>query len=123
MKKFYTDQERYEWCRKCKISGISLSKFAIENGLNRGTLKDWMSAYKNINGKFINVSQVSEKENQIIEEDNIRVNILGEIEKVKKSSHFGRFDHSIVIIEFKELKISTSLEQAEKLLEKLYDKI
>ncbi len=123
MKKSYTDQERYEWCRKCKISGISLSKFAIENGLNRGTLKDWMSAYKNINGKFINVSQVSEKENQIIEDDNIRVNILGEIEKVKKSSHFRRFDHSIVIIEFKELKISTSLEQAEKLLEKLYDKI
>ena len=82
-----------------------------------------MNAYNNINGKFINVSNVSEKENQIIGENDITINILSEIEKVKKNAHFGRFDHSIVVIEYKELKISTSLEQAERLLEKLYDKI
>ena len=82
-----------------------------------------MKAYNNINGKFINVKTVSEKENNIIGENDIRVNILSEIEKIKKSTHFTRFDHSIVVIEYKELKITTSLEQAEALLEKLYDHI
>ena len=48
----------------------------------------------------------------------IKANILNEVEKQNKSSHFTRFDHSIVVIEYKEIKITTSLEQAERLLEK-----
>ncbi len=40
-----------------------------------------MHAYRNIHGKFINVNTVSEKENNIIEKEDIRVNILSEIEK------------------------------------------
>ena len=52
---YYTDQERYEYCRKCKLSGKTISEFARENGLCRSTLRDWMNAYNNINGKFINV--------------------------------------------------------------------
>ncbi len=32
----------------------------------------------------------------------------------------NRFEHSIVVIEYKEIKITTSLEQAEKLLEYPY---
>ena len=82
-----------------------------------------MNAYNNVNGKFINVKTVSEKENGIIEDKDVTVNILSEIKKNKKSSHFNRFDHSIVVIEYKELKITTSLSQAEKLIEKLYDNI
>ena len=116
---YYTDQERYEHCRKCRLSNKTVSEYARENGINRATLRDWMNAYKNINGKFINVKTVSEKENAIIEEDDMRVNILSEVEKVKKSSHFSRFDHSLVVVEFKGLKITASLEQAEKILEKL----
>lgn len=123
MGKYYTDQERYEWCRRCKISGKSVTAFANENGIARTTLRDWMKAYNNINGKFINVSTVSENESNIIEEKDVRVNIISEIEKLNKSTHFSRFDHSIVVIEYKELKITTSLEQAERLLEKLYDHI
>ena len=102
---------------------MSVAAFALKNGMARTTLRDWMKAYNNINGKFINVKTVSEKENNIIGENDIRVNILSEIEKIKKSTHFTRFDHSIVVIEYKELKITTSLEQAEALLEKLYDHI
>ena len=49
--------------------------------------------------------------------------MLSEVEKIKKSSHFSRFDHSIVVIEYKGIKISTSLNQAERLLEKLYDNV
>lgn len=116
--KHYTDQERYEHCRRCRLSGKSVSQYAKENGLNRATLRDWMNAYKNIHGKFINVSTVSENENNIIESDDLRVNMLSEVEK-KKKSHFNRFDHSVVEIEYKGVKIATSLEQAEKILEKI----
>lgn len=71
MKKHYTDQERYEHCRRCRISGKSIS----------------------------------------------------EIEKKKRRNHFDWFDHSVVEIQYKELKITTSLEQAEILLEQLYDEL
>lgn len=123
MGKYYTDQERYEWCRKCRLSGLTVGRFAKENNLSRSTLRDWMNAYKNINGKFINVNTVCESENLIIEQGDLTVNILSEIEKKKRRNHFDRFDHSVVEIKYNNLLITTSLEQAEKLLEKLYDKI
>ena len=122
-RKYYTDQERYEWCRKCKLSGLPITTFAMENGLSRETLRDWMNAYNNINGKFINVNTVSENENNLIEDKDVKVNILSEVEKKNKSNHFGRFDHSIVVIEYKGIKVTTSLEQAESILEKLYDQL
>mgnify|MGYP004480372389 CR=1 FL=1 len=118
-KKYYTDQERYEFCRRCKISGQTINEFAKENGICRSTLRDWMYAYKNINGKFINVNTVAADENNIISNESVKANILSEIDKKSKSSHFSRFDHSIVVIEYKEIKITTSLEQAERLLEKI----
>ena len=92
--KYYTNQERYEHCRKCRISGKTRSEYARENGINRTTLRDWMHAYRNIHGKFINVKTVSEKENNIIEKEDIRVNILSVIEKKKRMNHFDRFNHS-----------------------------
>ena len=118
-KKIYTDKERYEFCRKYKISGLSICEFAKANDLNRSTLRDWVKAYNNINGKFINVNKVALEKNNIITNNMIKANILNEVEKQNKSSHFTRFDHSIVVIEYKEIKITTSLEQAERLLEKL----
>lgn len=123
LKKHYTDQERYEHCRRCRISGKSISEYAKEVGVNRTTLRDWMNAYKNIHGKFINVTTVSEKENNIVETEDVKVNMVSEIEKKKRRNHFDRFDHSVVEIQYKELKITTSLEQAEILLEQLYDKL
>ena len=119
--KRFTDQERYEHCRKFKISGLSVAEYARQNGLNRSTFRDWISAYNNINGKFINVATVSDKECELIDSGSYRVNMLGEIEKFKKSSHFSRFDHSIVVIEYKNIKLSTSLEQAEILLRRILD--
>ena len=122
-KRFYTDQERYAWCRKCKLYGMPVTTFARKNGLSRETLRDWMNAYNNINGKFINVNTVSENVNNLIEDKDVKVNILSEVEKIKKSKHFSRFDHSVVVIEYKELKVTTSLEQAEKILDRLYDQL
>ncbi len=119
MGKYYSDLERYEHVRKYKLSGKTISEYARENNINRCTLRDWVHAYNNIHGMFINVNTVAEKENNIIETEDITVNMLSEVEKLKKSSHFSRFDHSVVVIEYKEIKITTSLEQAEKLLEKI----
>ena len=117
--KRYTDQERYEHCRKFRISGLTLIEYAKKNNLNRRTLGDWVAAYNNINGKFINVSTVSDNEGELIDTGAYRANIIGEAEKFKKSNHFSRFDHSIVVIEYKEIKVTTSLEQAERILKNL----
>lgn len=113
---YHSDQERYEHCRKYALSGLSLSEYARKNGLNRNTFRDWVSAYRNINGRFINVSEASESESEIVGGDVFRANILSEAEKAKKCNHFSRFDHSIVVIEFKGVKVTTSLEQAERIL-------
>ena len=85
-RRFYEDLQRYAWCRKCKLSRMPVTTFAKENELNRETLRDWMNAYNNIHGKFINVNTISKKENNIIEENDVRVNMLSEVEKIKKSS-------------------------------------
>lgn len=50
----YTNQERFEYCRKCRISGKTVSEFARDNGIKRGTLKDWMHAYNIYKCKFSN---------------------------------------------------------------------
>ena len=43
-RRFYEDQERYGWCRKCKLSKMPVTTFAKENGLNKEILRDWMNA-------------------------------------------------------------------------------
>ncbi len=116
---YYSDQERYEHCRKYKLSGLTLSEYVRQNNLNISTFRDWVSAFDNINGKFINVSEINNNENEIVNTDSFKANILSETEKIKKSSHFSRFDHSIVVIEYKGVKITTSLEQAERILSNL----
>ena len=85
-RRFYEDQERYEQCSKCKLSRKEIATFAKEKRLNRETLRDWINAYNNIHGKFININTVFEKENNIIEKNYVRVNILSGVEKINKSS-------------------------------------
>jgi hypothetical protein len=58
-----------------------------------------------------------------MDEDDMKLNILKDDEITKKSSHFTRFDHSIVVIETKEMKITTSLEQALKIVGLIYDRL
>lgn len=80
-----------------------------------------LERYEHVRKYKLSGKTISEyaRENNIIETEDITVNMLSEVEKLKKSSHFSRFDHSVVVIEYKEIKITTSLEQAEKLLEKI----
>lgn len=119
MAKYYTDLERYEFVRKFRISGMTQTSFCALHGIKVRTFCDWLGAFNNINGKFINVSAVADKEDCIVASDDYRVNILSETDKINKSNHFSRFDHSVVVLEYKDIKITTSLEQAEKILEKL----
>ena len=118
MKKNFCDSERFEFVRQFRLSGLTQVQFCALNGINRSTFRDWLNAYHSINGKFINVSALSEKPNCIVDDGEFRVNVLSEGEKIQKSAHFTRFDHSVVVIEYRDIKITTSLCQAERLLEK-----
>ncbi|MCI7402211.1 MAG: hypothetical protein MSH40_06000 [Christensenella sp.] len=99
-KRYYTDQERYEYCRKFKVSGQTQAQFCKDNNLARETFRDWKKAYSNLSGDFINVSTALEKDDETLMEEDVRVNMLSSQEIIKKSTHFSRFDHSLVVIEY-----------------------
>ena len=101
MGKHYTDAERMNFVKKWRISGLPMKTFARENGLCRETFREWANAYRDLEGSFV------------------RMNILEEEQVIKKSHHFSRFDHSIVLVEVKGIKITTSLEQALAILDKI----
>jgi len=123
MKKHYTDRERLDYVKKFKQSGLMLSEFAALENIHRTTLSDWIAAYNHLQGNFIRIDHLDDTPGALINEENIRLNMLGETEISKKSNHFSRFDHSIVVIEIKKIKITTSLEQALSILEHIHDRL
>ncbi len=123
MGKFYTDYERLEFVKKFKESRLSSREFALANNLAVSTFRDWVHAFEDINGGFINIGKALEAPGNVTTEKDYTVSVLSSDNIRKKSSHFTRFDHSIVVIELPDgLKITTSLEQAEKILENHYDR-
>ena len=54
--------------------------------------------------------------------EEVRMNMLSKEQITGKSNPFTRFDHSIVVIEFNGLKITTSLEYAKAILKDYYGK-
>lgn len=118
----YTDQERFDAVKKYKLSGMSIRAFAIENGYNRETLRDWVNAYNHLEGSFIRIDNINEGVS-VIDDKNVRMNLLKPEQIIKKSNHFSRFDHSIVVIETNNIKLTTSLEQAIEILERFYDRL
>ena len=56
MAKRISDQERLEYVKKYKTSGLSVSEFAKRHNLARCTLRDWINAFESISGDFIQVS-------------------------------------------------------------------
>lgn len=123
MKQRYTDRERLDAVKKYRASGMSMSEFAESEGLNRNTFKDWASAYQHLHGEFIRIDNLDETPGALIEEENIRMNVLKEDEITRTSGHYTRFDHSVVVIETKQMKITTSLSQALRIVEILYDRL
>jgi transposase-like protein len=123
MGKHYSNRERLDMVKKYRISGFSISEFARENQVNRSTFQDWLAAYKQLQGDFIQIDELNEKEGVIFEEDKIRINLLKEDEISSKSAHFNRFDHSIVVIETEKMKVTTSVEQALQIIGVIYDRL
>jgi hypothetical protein len=69
------------------------------------------------------LENLDSKPGALMDEEDVRVNMLRDNEITKKSTHFTRFDHSVVVIETKEIKITTSLEQALKIVGLIYDRL
>ncbi len=122
MAKRLSDQERLEYVKKYKESGLSVSEFAKMNNLCRCTLRDWINAFESISGDFIKVNPELQGRGEMMKTDGMRMNMLSQRQITGKSTHFTRFDHSIVVIEFNGLKITTSLEHARTILRDYYGK-
>ncbi len=124
MYKRKTDYERLEIVKEFKVSKLSVSEFAFMKGISRTTLRDWINAFDNIDGSFVRLSKkINEHDDGVVlSGDDAVVKLLSAEDIIKKSSHFSRFDHSIVVIEFEKIKVTTSLSQALEILEKYYDR-
>jgi len=120
MGKHYSNQIRFEVVKHFLASGMSQSEYSSEYGYARTTLRDWVNAYNHISGDFIRIDNIG-TEKSVIEDTDIKMNLMRDEEIMKRSGHFTRFDHSVVMIETKGIKITTSLEQALKILERIYD--
>lgn len=122
MSKYKTDEERLEIVKGYKRSKKTISEYAKEAGISRCTLRDWIHAYDNIDGEFVRLRKNINDKGVIMENEECQMKVLTSEEIYKKSNHFSRFDHSIVVMEFANVKITTSLEQALKLMEQFYDR-
>lgn len=118
MGKYYTDYERLEWVKKWKISKLSKAEFSRRNHIAYETLRDWINAYNDLEGRFVRIDPTLGNGN-IGNKDDVKLNLLDNEQIIQKSSHFSRFDHSIVVIEYKNIKVTTSLEQALAIMEKI----
>jgi len=123
MGKHYTDRERLDAVKKYRASGMSASEFARTEGYVRTTLKDWVSAYQNLQGDFIRIDNIDDQPGALINQENIKMNVLKDDEITRASGHYSRFDHSIVVIETKQMKITTSLDQALRIVDLIYDRL
>ncbi|MCU0105760.1 hypothetical protein N7603_08890 [Acholeplasma vituli] len=123
MRKTLTDRERLDLVKKYRMSGLNTTEFCKVNDLKRGTFRDWVRAYNHLQGDFVRLPELDDEPGKVYEENNVRVNMLKSEEIKRKSAHFTRFDHSIVVIELKGLKLTTSLEQTLAILDRIYDRL
>lgn len=111
-KKHYTDRERMEIVKKFRASGLSINRYARENGIAYATLRDWAYAFRDLEGKFVRLDFDESDPSRLMSTQDVTMHMLSEEQVRGKSNAFSRFDHSIVVIEHKGIKITTSLEQA-----------
>ena len=111
-KKHYTERERMEIVKKFRASGLSINRYARENGIAYATLRDWAYAFRDLEGKFVRLDFDESDPSRLMSTQDVTVHMLSEEQVRAKSNAFSRFDHSIAVIEHKGIKITTSLEQA-----------
>jgi len=122
MGKYRTDYERLEMVKKFKASKKTIAEFVRENDVSYTTMRDWIRAYDNIDGNFVKLQKEVNRPGVILSNNECNIKMLKNDEIYMKNSHFTRFDHSVVKIEFEHIKITTSLEQALKIMEQYYDR-
>ncbi len=98
---------------------MPVKTFARENGLNRETFGEWANAYKDLEGKFVRINADDSNPTQLVKTDDLTINMLTLEQIGRKSHHFSRFNHSLVMTEIKGIKVTTSLEQALAILDKV----
>ena len=118
MGKYYSDYERLEWVKKWKTSKLTKAEFSRRYKIAYETLRDWINAYNDLEGRFVRIDPTVGY-GKIGSKDDVTMNLLDNEQIIQKSSHFSRFDHSIVVIEYKNIKVTTSLEQALAIMEKI----
>ena len=111
-KKHYTDRERMEIVKKFRASGLSINRYARENGIAYATLRDWAYAFRDLEGKFVRLDFDESDPSRLMSTQDVTVHMLSEGQVRAKSNAFSRFDHSVVVIEHRGIKVTTSLEQA-----------
>ena len=111
-KKHYTDRERMEIVKKFRASGLSINRYARENGIAYATLRDWAYAFRDLEGKFVRLDFDESDTSRLMCTQDATMHMLSEEQVRGKSNAFSRFDHSVVVIEHRGIKITTSLEQA-----------
>ena len=110
--KHYTDRERMEIVKKFRASGLSINRYARENGIAYATLRDWAYAFRDLEGKFVRLDFDESDPSRLMSTQDVTMHMLSEEQVRGKSNAFSRFDHSVVVIEVRGVKITTSLEQA-----------
>ena len=111
-KKHYTDRERMEIVKKFRALGLSINRYARENGIAYATLRDWAYAFRDLEGKFVRLDFDESDPSRLMSTQDATMHMLSEEQVRGKSNAFSRFDHSVVVIEHGGIKITTSLEQA-----------
>ena len=105
MSKYKSDYERLEMVKKFKCSNKTISQFSKDEKIPYTKLKKELS-----------------KPGVVLENDDATVKLLKNEEIYHRNSHFTRFDHSVVVIEFEKIKITTSLKQALEIMGQYYDR-
>jgi len=111
-KKHYTDREKMEVVKKFRASGLSINRYARENGIAYATLRDWAYAFRDLEGKFVRLDFDESDPSRLMSTQDVTMHMLSEEQVRGKSNAFSRFDHSVVVIEVRGVKVTTSLEQA-----------
>ena len=122
MSKYKSDYERLETVKKFKCSNKSISQFSKDENIPYATVRDRIRAFDNIDGEFVKLKKEMSKPGVVLENNDATVKLLKNEEIYHKNSHFTRFDHSVVVIEFAKIKITTSLKQALEIMSQYYDR-
>lgn len=88
-KKHYTDRERMEIVKKFRASGLSINRYARENGLAFSTLRDWAYAFRDLEGKFVRLDFDESDPSRLMSTQDVAKHMLSEEQARGKSNAFA----------------------------------